>query len=143
MNMRIGLIGCMGWLFLVSGCVEQTLSVQSDPPGALVYLNDQEIGRTPMEHDFVWYGKYDVALRMEGYETLKTTANVSMPLYQLPPIDLLAALMPITIKDYKSFYYRLTPWEATPPDAGPLIDRALAAKGQLQFSTHTPATRPN
>ncbi|MGA3066821.1 MAG: PEGA domain-containing protein [Tepidisphaeraceae bacterium] len=132
----------MVWPFLIGGCVERTLSVNSDPPGALVYLNDQEIGRTPMEHDFVWYGKYDVALRMEGYETLKTSQQISMPVYQLPPIDLLAELVPITFRDEKSLFYRLTPQAATAEDAGALVGRALDAKGQLQSSRHAAATRP-
>jgi PEGA domain len=141
MNMRAGLLGCTAALFLAGGCVERTLSVQSDPPGALVYLNDQEIGRTPMEHDFVWYGKYEVALRMEGYEALKTTADVSMPIYQLPPIDLLAEIVPITIKDRKSLHYTLEPL-AGPEDTGALIDRAKVAKSQLESSHQHPATQP-
>ena len=42
-----------------------TARVQSDPPGALVYLNGEEVGRTPLAHDFLWYGNYDVELRSE------------------------------------------------------------------------------
>ncbi|MGZ3388170.1 MAG: PEGA domain-containing protein, partial [Isosphaeraceae bacterium] len=51
-------------LFLVPGCVEQTMTIQSDPPGALVYMNDQELGRTPLTKDFTWYGDYDVQVRL-------------------------------------------------------------------------------
>src|SRR5436190_11289311 len=36
-------------LFLFGGCVEQKLSVTSEPDGALVYLNNEEVGRTPLE----------------------------------------------------------------------------------------------
>ena len=64
------------WLILLmaalGGCVERTMTFQSNPPGALVYVNNQEIGRTPMRRDFTWYGNYDVVLRKDGYETLKT-----------------------------------------------------------------------
>ncbi len=141
MNMRANLLGCTAALFLAGGCVERTLSVQSDPPGALVYLNEQEIGRTPMEHDFIWYGKYDVALRMEGYESLKTTADVSRPIYQIPPIDLLADLIPITIKDRKSFHYTLEPMSGT-EDTAALINRAKAEKSQLESTRQPPATKP-
>src|ERR1043165_4777491 len=54
------------------GCVRRTLTVTTDPPGAVIYLNGVEAGRTPLERDFVFYGTYDVAVRKEGYETLKT-----------------------------------------------------------------------
>jgi hypothetical protein len=141
MNMRANLLGCTAALFLAGGCVERTLTVQSDPPGALVYLNDQEIGRTPMEHDFVWYGKYDVLLRLDGYETLKTTANVSMPIYELPPIDLLAECMPIPFKDRKSYHYTMTPMEP-PQSVQDLIDRAKYEKTQLESSRVPPTTKP-
>src|SRR5208282_4674368 len=122
MNMRVGLVVCTLWLFLMGGCVERTLSVQSDPPGALVYLNDQEIGRTPMEHDFVWYGTYDIALRMEGYESLKTKARVVAPIYEWVPLDLFAELLPIPLKDRRDLYYRLSPVTAGPEDSGPLVE---------------------
>ena len=32
----------------LTGCVQRTITVNSDPQGALVYLNDIEIGRTPV-----------------------------------------------------------------------------------------------
>src|SRR5438045_3252646 len=56
---------------LGAGCVRRTLAVRSDPPGALVYLNGVEVGRTPVQRDFVWYGTYDVQVRKDGYDTIK------------------------------------------------------------------------
>ena len=36
-------------LAILQGCgVQRTLQIESDPPGALVYLNGDEVGRTPM-----------------------------------------------------------------------------------------------
>src|SRR5258706_9997592 len=57
-------------LALVAGCVERTMTIKSDPPGALVYLNDREIGRTPVTRDFTWYGDYQVEIRKDGYESV-------------------------------------------------------------------------
>ena len=55
---------------LGAGCgVERTLQVNSDPPGALVSLNGEEVGRTPMRKMFLWYGTYDLELRKDGYLT--------------------------------------------------------------------------
>src|ERR1700722_16494181 len=80
------------------GCVQRTVTVRTDPPGALVYLNDQEIGRSPVTRDFKWYGVYDVEIRLGGYESIKTTSGNSMiaPWWQWMPFDLLAEVFPVT-----------------------------------------------
>ena len=54
-----------GLALLVSGCVEQTLSVESNPPGALVFLNDQEVA------DFAQQKK----LSKEEAEKMRTEAE--------------------------------------------------------------------
>jgi hypothetical protein len=124
------------------GCVRRSLTVTSDPPGALVYLNGQEFGRTPVTRDFTWYGNYDVALRMEGYETLKTNGKVIAPWWQWVPIDLVAELFPL--HDRRKLSYTLKPTsEATvAPDV--ILSRAEQLRGELQSSRNTrePSTVP-
>jgi hypothetical protein len=144
MNMRAVLIGCTG-LFLLAllptlGCVERTITVESDPPGALVYLNEEEIGRTPVQRDFLWYGTYSVAVRKPGYESIKTKADVPPPFYQWPPFDLIAELLPIQITDSHSLNYTLQLQPAGEGNEG-LLDRALAARAQLESSHLPPTTR--
>src|SRR5258705_14001278 len=90
------------YCLLFAGCVEQTMDIQSDPPGALVYLNNQELGRTPLTRDFKWYGDYDVQVRLEGYETLKTHEKVIAPAWNWVPFDLFAQLIPANFKDHRS-----------------------------------------
>ena len=80
----------------VAGCVERRLTVHSEPEGALVYLNNQEVGRTPMTHGFIWYGTYDVRLRQAGYETLKTQQSIVAPWWQWVPFDFFADILPAT-----------------------------------------------
>ena len=121
------------------GCVERTLVITSNPSGALVYLNDQEIGRTPIKRDFLWYGNYDVALRKEGYETIKTQQNVRAPLYQIVPLDLVAELSPFHFKDQQTFDYTLTPM--APVDPQQLVQRAVQMRGELEGSKR-PTTQP-
>jgi len=53
-------------LLLITGCVERLITVKSTPAGALVYLNDEEVGRTPVTVPFRFYGVYDVRLEHEG-----------------------------------------------------------------------------
>lgn len=80
-------------LGMVPGCVRRTLTITTTPPQALVYLNDQEIGRSTVSTDFLWYGDYDVIIRKEGYKTLKTHWRVDPPWYQIAPLDFVAEVM--------------------------------------------------
>ena len=107
----------------------RTLRLESDPPGALVYLNGEEVARTPAEVPLDWYGKYDVAVRKEGYETLKTERWVVAPWWQWPPIDLAAELIPLPLRDRRELRFELQP--ATIRDEG-LLDRAEAARNSVR-----------
>lgn len=127
------------------GCVERVLHVESDPPGALVYLNDQEIGRTPLKRDFTWYGTYDVAVRMEGYETLKTAAPVIAPVWQWVPFDLVAEILPLRLTDRHSLKYSLTPTTGEIVDPQKFVARGAEMRSKLTSGKHAkaaPTTRP-
>ena len=124
------------------GCVRRSLTVTSNPPGALVYLNGQEFGRTPVTRDFTWYGNYDVALRKDGYETLKTNGKVIAPWWQWVPIDLFAEMLPL--RDRQALSYRLLPVSQAAVDPALMIKRGEAMRPKLQSSrfTHPPTTVP-
>ena len=128
--MRLILASFAPWLGLVAGCaVERTLLLESNPPGALVYLNGEEVARTPSEVPLEWYGRYDVAVRKEGYETLKTKRWVMAPWWQWPPIDLIAELLPVPLHDRRRLRFELSP--AKPGDEG-VLDRAQEARTAAQ-----------
>lgn len=87
-------------LVALPGCVERTVSINTEPQGATVILNDQEVGKSPVKVPFTWYGDYDIILRKEGYETVKTNKRLRAPWYQTPGIDIISeALVPFTIHD--------------------------------------------
>ena len=87
-----------GALFV--GCVERTVSINTEPAGATVMLNDQDVGRTPVKVPFTHYGDYDIIVRKEGFETVKTSHRLQTPWYELPGIDLVSeCLIPFTIHD--------------------------------------------
>ncbi len=95
-----------------SGCVRRTITISTDPPHALVYLNDREVGRSTVSTDFLWYGDYDVIIRKEGYKTLKTHWKVDPPWYQWMPIDFFAeVLWPGRIHDHRHRHFVLEPAE--------------------------------
>jgi hypothetical protein len=115
---------------LGAGCIERTLSVNSNPQGSLVTMNGQEIGRTPFKRDFTWYGKYDVEIRKDGYQTLKTATAVREPWYQWVPIDLVVELLPVMFHDDHTIAYTLKPQPAD-IDAQALLQRSEQMRGML------------
>ena len=66
---------------IVSGCLERQLTIKTNPAAALVELNDEEIGVSPVTVNFNWYGDYNVRISKEGYETLKTHRRLKGPWY--------------------------------------------------------------
>jgi hypothetical protein len=84
------------------------MTIVSNPPGALVWLNDQEIGRTPVTKEFIWYGDYQVELRKEGYDALLTHQMVKAPWWQWVPFDFFAEFLPATDRQHYSFTMRKT-----------------------------------
>ena len=105
-------IACVCTLSL--GCVERRLLITSEPSGALVYLNDQEVGRTPLKVPFTWYGTYDVRLEREGYQTLETEQVAEQPWWEKPGPDLFAEAIPDKRVEI-AWHLEMTPQEALPP----------------------------
>jgi PEGA domain len=126
----------------LAGCVERRFYITSDPPGALVRLNGVEVGVTPVEVDFTFYGKYDVQLEKAGYEPLTTTADAKSPLYDKPGFDFFAEISPARFKSDIRWHFTLEP-ENDDPDA--VVERARSMRGQVFESTTTiePGKKPD
>lgn len=108
-------------------CVRRTITITTEPPGALVFLNDQEVGRSKVSTDFLWYGDYGVTVRKKGYETLKTNWKINPPWYQRIPIDFVAeVLWPGRIHDTHSRHFVLK--ERIIPSTDELAERALSTR---------------
>jgi hypothetical protein len=132
MLVRLGAISfCLG----VAGCIERTVSIDTEPRGATVFLNDEEVGQSPARVPFTWYGDYDIVIRKPGYETIQTHHNLKTPWYELPGIDLITeCLIPFTVHDDRVLEtFVLTPSVAVNKDtllesAEELRSRAGAAR---------------
>jgi len=95
---------------LLTGCVERRFRVESNPPGAYVYVNNVPHGPTPVDVPFLFYGDYEIKLVKEGYETLKVKQNVSTPWYQYPVVDFFSeSLWPWQITDIRPLLYEMEP----------------------------------
>jgi hypothetical protein len=128
----------MALAVVLAGCVERTIKITSQPSGAVVYLNDEEVGRTPTEVSFKFYGDYSVILRKEGYQTVQDHRKINAPWYQLPPSDIVADLLiPTTIYDRHSWSFDLQPQQL--PAKQELLERAEEFRAE---ALGTPASQP-
>jgi len=115
----------------LGGCVERKLTINTEPQGALVVLNDEEIGESPVTVSFEWYGDYDVRISKEGFETLKTHRELKGPWYDMFPFDFFAQLIvPNRIVDSYEWTFELSPQKQ--PTREELIQDAEELKKQLQ-----------
>jgi hypothetical protein len=121
-------------ILAAAGCVRRTVTINTDPQGAAVTLNDQLVGTSPLTVDFTWYGDYDVILRKEGYETLRTHHRLDTPWYELPGLDFISeALVPWTIHDQQEMSFALA--AETPVDRDALMKNALDLRERTLFGT--------
>ena len=118
---------------LLPGCVERTARIQTDPPGALVVVNDEEVGVSPVKFAFLWYGDYDIILRKPGYQTLKTHQRIDAPWYEWPPFDLVAeAIVPTLIRDEHVVpTFKLE--AASQPAVSDVVERAVELRDQALY----------
>ena len=94
---------------LASGCIYRSLTIRTDPPGAMVYVNDQLKGPSPVTYDFTWYGWHRIMIRKAGYQRLDDRKMVHAPIYLWMPFDLVMELVPFRIRDQRTLAYTLTP----------------------------------
>lgn len=136
MRTKSGVTALLGVASAITpGCLERKISITSEPPGAVCWVNDVEVGRTPVETDFTFYGEYDVRLKLEGYEPLRTHATAEAPLHEYPPFDFFATIIPADFEHTVKWHFVLEkrPEEAKQPaDAErELIERARELRGRI------------
>ena len=106
-----------------SAIVRRRLNVNSNPQGALVYVDNQQIGTTPCSVDFTYYGTREIRLIKPGFETLTVNQPIPAAWYEYTPIDFVSEnLVTMKIRDNRTVNYNLAPQLVVP--AQELIDRA-------------------
>jgi hypothetical protein len=122
-------------LIAIGGCVQRRLTIRSNPPGARVYVGDEEIGTTPVSTDFVYYGTRKIRLVKDGYETMVINQPIPAPWYQIPPLDFVSEnLVPGEIRDERVVNFQLVPLQPVS------TDQLLARAEQLRASGAPPMT---
>lgn len=125
-----------------SGCVRRTARFTTEPAGARLYLNDEDVGRTPVTVAFTWYGDYDVRYRLKGYQTLHTHVRLNPPVYQIFPLDFFTEVMwPGELHDHHDVPTQ-TLLQAEPIDSATLQQRALEFRDRTLFESEPNAQAP-
>ena len=115
--------------FALPGCVERLIAITTEPAGAMVWLNDEEVGATPVTVPFMWYGQYEVVIRKEGFHTLKTSRRTPVPFYQWPGIDFFSeVLLPARLTDRHEWHFPLE--HSRVADRAALIQRAVVLRNE-------------
>ncbi|MFM7207540.1 MAG: PEGA domain-containing protein [Planctomycetaceae bacterium] len=124
------------------GCVQRRMTIRSNPPGALVYVDDYQLGATPVSHDFVYYGTRKIRLVKDGYETLTVRQPFPIPWYEYFPLDFVSEnLIPWEIRDERVVDLAMQPASAAPPEL--VVARAeqvRLAAGSMPAAAPQPAT---
>jgi hypothetical protein len=116
----------------IGGCVQRRLTIRSNPPGARVYVGDEEVGTTPVSTDFVYYGTRKIRLVKDGFETMVVNQPIPAPWYQIPPLDFISEnVIPGEIRDERVVNFQLVPLQAVSTDQ-------LLARGEQLRSTSSP-----
>lgn len=125
-------------LLLSLGCVERKLIIESDPPGAPVWIDERYAGFTPLEYPFAHYGTRSVRVGPVRDENGRVTHleservfDIEWPSYQQFPIDFFyEVLYPRTLVDV----HRLPAFELQPVTGDEALPRLtideLRAEGE-------------
>src|SRR3990172_531747 len=109
-------------MLLPAGCVRRRLAIRSNPLGAMVFVDNQQIGTTPCSVDFTYYGTREIRLVKPGFETLTVNQPIPTPWYQVPPIDFFSEnLWPTGIEDHRTVAFNLQPQVIVPTEQ--ILDR--------------------
>jgi PEGA domain len=124
---------------LPTGCVRRRLLVQSNPAGAMLFVDNQQIGTTPCSVDFIYYGTREIRLVKPGFETLTVNQPIPTPWYEIPPIDFVSEnLVPSRLVDHRTVAFNMQPQVIVPTDQ--LIDRGNQLRQETLQGTVVPAS---
>lgn len=93
----------------LGGCIRHRMVITSEPSEAMVTLNDQYRGRTPIEIPFEWHWWYVLKIEREGYQPLEREVRLRAKPWFYFPLDLIAQALPFKFDDTRKLHYRLTP----------------------------------
>lgn len=104
--------------YCLVGCVRRRLTIRTNPPGAMVYVDRQPIGQTPVSDNFTYYGTRHIEIVKDGYRTETFLRTFNPPWYQIPPLDFVTEnLWPWEKRDERIVDVQMVPEPVVPQEA--------------------------
>jgi hypothetical protein len=102
--------------------------------GALVSIDDQEVGYSPVSTGFTFYADREIRLIKDGHETVTVIQPVEAPWWDSLLIEFFVEnLWPFTIRDDREFQYEM------PPTAQVSTGEVIQRGQQLRSEAHAGA----
>lgn len=91
------------------------MTVRSNPAGAIVHVDNQPIGVTPVSTGFTYYGTREIRLEKDGFETVTVKHKFQTPWYQIPPLDFFSEnFWPWELRDEHDVNLQMVPKQNIP-----------------------------
>ncbi len=101
-------------IFTFSGCVTRSITVKTEPSNALVYIDDELIGESPVTMPFTYYGTRKIMIERKDEDGVLTHERtiafekIKAPMYEVFPLDFFSELVwPFKLKDDQVLSYNL------------------------------------
>ena len=128
----------------MTGCLRKRMTVRTSPPGAMVYIDKNPIGLTPVSTSFTYVGTRNFEIIRDGYRTEKFLRRISPRWYEIPPLDFFSeTLWPFEIRDERIMDVQLTPDPVVPTEALIASGEQLRLQSSQGMAVSAPPTRAN
>ncbi len=130
----------LGLLLLAgnSGCnsVQKRLIVRTNPPGAIVNVDHQFVGHSPVSVPFTYHGTRQIKLEKDGFKTVQVDERIPPRWFEKVPFSFVADnFWPREIRDERVLDFELEPKEQVSENR--LRDRATELRQNVQQGTVT------
>ncbi|MBS1259577.1 MAG: hypothetical protein MAG551_02650 [Candidatus Scalindua arabica] len=130
-------------IFVSAGCVTRTITVKTNPSNALVYIDNELEGESPVTIPFTYYGTRKIMIEKrdgEGrltHERMTTYEKIKAPLYNKFPLDFFSEiLLPIELEDDHVLSYDLV--KLNPPPIKERQEKLLKNAEELRQRVNAP-----
>lgn len=134
------MILCLTTLLLVSGCVQRRMIIRSQPEGAFVTIDNQQMGLTPISIPYTYFGTREVKLEKDGFKTIKVQQRLDPEWYERFPVSLVSEnFAGREIRDERVMDFQLEP--KTQVQENQLLQRANDLRFNINRGTITSPIR--
>lgn len=122
-----------------SGCVRRRLTVRTNPPGAMLYVDRQPIGMTPVSTRFTYYGTRHFEVIKDGYRTEKFLRRFNPPWYEWPGLAFVSeTFWPFEQRDERIVDVQMSPDPVVPVEAVIASGQELRDQARLGVAVTAP-----